>query len=50
MAVVKVLFDREGKALTVWFTEDSVEHVCEETGDEVILMKDASGRVIGLRS
>jgi hypothetical protein len=24
------------------------EHICEETTDEVVLMKDVSGRVIGL--
>ena len=47
MAEVKVLYDREGKTLTVWFTDAREESVCEETGDEVILMKDASGRVIG---
>jgi hypothetical protein len=47
MAEVKVFYDREGKTLTVWFTDRSREHVCEETGDEVVLMKDAAGRVIG---
>lgn len=29
------------------FTEDRREYVCEETGDEVVLMKDAKGHVIG---
>ena len=47
MAEVKVFYDREGKTLTVWFTERSREYICEETGDEVVLMKDASGQVIG---
>ena len=47
MAEVRVFYDRAGKTLTVWFTERSHEYVCEETGDEVVLMKDASGRVIG---
>jgi hypothetical protein len=47
MAEVKVFYDREGKTLTVWFTERSREYVCEETGEEVVLMKDAAGRVIG---
>lgn len=37
---------REGQTLKVWFTA-SLEHVSEETGDEVVLMKDRSGRVIG---
>ena len=47
MAEVKVLYDREGSTLTVWFTDAREEYVCEETGDEVVLMKDAAGRVIG---
>lgn len=47
MAQVKVFYDQEGNTLTVWFDEPAKEYVCEETGDEVILMKDNSGRVIG---
>ena len=47
MAEVKVLYDREGKTLTVWFADAREEYVCEETGEEVVLMKDRSGRVIG---
>jgi uncharacterized protein YuzE len=47
MAKVKVFYDREGKTLTIWFTDQSREHVCEETGEEVVLMKDLSGQVIG---
>ena len=42
-----MVFDREGSTLTVWFTDAQQESVCEETGDEVVLMKDAAGRVIG---
>ncbi len=47
MASIKVYFDREGNTLTVWFEEPQAEYVSEETGDEIILMKDRSGRVIG---
>jgi uncharacterized protein YuzE len=47
MAQVKVFYDREGNTLTVWFEEPQAEYVSEETGDEVILMKDETGRVIG---
>ncbi|HRR57561.1 MAG: DUF2283 domain-containing protein [Syntrophaceae bacterium] len=47
MAEVKVFYDRTGNTLTVWFGNPEDEYVCEETGDEVILMKDKSGRVIG---
>jgi uncharacterized protein YuzE len=47
MANIKVFYDRTGNTLTVWFGNPQDEHVCEETGDEVILMKDQAGRVIG---
>jgi hypothetical protein len=46
-AEVSVLYDREGRTLTVWFSDRHEEPVCEETGEEVVLMKDAGGRVIG---
>jgi len=47
MAEVKLFYDRQGKTLTVWFSDAREEYVCEETGNEVILIKDKSGRVIG---
>ena len=47
MAALKVYYDREGKTLTVWFDDPKKEHVAEETGDEVVLIKDQGGRVIG---
>ena len=47
MAEVKVYYDRAGNTLTVWFGNPKDENICEETGDEVLLMKDKSGRVIG---
>ena len=47
MAEIKVYFDREGNTLTVWFGNPEEEYVCEETGEEVVLMKNKSGKVIG---
>ena len=47
MEQVKVFHDRTGNTLTVWFGNPQDEYVCEETGDEVILMKDRNGHVIG---
>jgi uncharacterized protein YuzE len=47
MAEVKVFYDQTGNTLTVWFGNPQDECVCEETGEEVILMKDAAGKVIG---
>jgi hypothetical protein len=47
MEQVKVFFDRAGNTLTVWFGEPQDEYVCEETGEEVVLIKNQSGQVIG---
>jgi uncharacterized protein YuzE len=47
MAQVKVYYDREGNTLTVWFGNPEDEHIVEETGEEIVLMKDRSGKVIG---
>ena len=47
MAEVKVYYDQVGNTLTVWFGNPQDEYTCEETGDEVILMKDQRGDVIG---
>ena len=47
MAQVKVYYDREGNTLTVWFGNPADEYVVEETGEEILLMKDREGKVIG---
>lgn len=47
MAELKVFHDRDGATLTVWFADSCDEAICEETGDEVILMKNKNGQVIG---
>jgi len=47
MAQVKVFYDQTGNTLTVWFGNPKDEYLCEETGEEIVLMKDRSGNVIG---
>jgi len=47
MAQVKVFHDRIGNTLVVWFGNPEDEYEAEETGDEVVLMKDKKGQVIG---
>lgn len=47
MANVRVYYDHVGNTLTVWFGEPQDEYICEETGEEVILMKNQAGQVIG---
>jgi len=44
---VRVYFDRVGNTLSVWFDDPHKEAVCEEVGDDVVLVKDKRGRVIG---
>ena len=47
MAQVKVFYDEVGNTLTVWFGNPQDEDVAQEMGEEVILMKDKAGKVIG---
>lgn len=47
MDKVRVYHDRTGNTLTVWFEDPEHEHICEEIDDDVVLMKDRKGRVIG---
>lgn len=47
MAQVKVYYDPVGNTLTVWFGNPQDEYICEETDDEVVLMRGQTGRVIG---
>jgi hypothetical protein len=44
---VRLYYDRTGNTLTVWFDDPGKEVVCEEADDDVVLMKDDEGRVIG---
>ena len=47
MDKVRIYYDRAGNTLTVWFDDPAKESICEEVGDDVVLMKDRRGRVIG---
>ena len=47
MEKVRVYYDRAGNSLTVWFDDPEQEHICDEVDDDVVLMKDDAGRVIG---
>ena len=44
---VRIYFDSAGKTLNVWFDDPKKEHISEETGKEVILIKNRQGKVIG---
>jgi hypothetical protein len=40
-------WDREGNTLSVWFDDPKNEHICEESDEDLVLVKDRQGRVIG---
>jgi hypothetical protein len=44
---IRVYFDRQGNTLSVWFGDPRKEHACEESDDDVVMIKDRRGRVIG---
>ena len=47
MDKIKIIHDVTSQTLTVWIDDPAKESVCEETTEEVVLMKDADGKVIG---
>lgn len=47
MERLRIIHDVSGNTRTIWFEEPSKEHTCEETADEVVVMKDIDGHVIG---
>jgi uncharacterized protein YuzE len=47
METVKIYYDKEGKTLTGWFDDPSKEFIAEEADEELLLMKDKDGKVIG---
>jgi len=48
MPDVRVVHDREGQTLTVWFSDPLAEFVCEEVGRGMVLINARSGQVIGI--
>lgn len=46
-APVKIYYDADSKTLTVWFHDQNIEFIAEETGEEVIIIKDRNNKVIG---
>ena len=47
MNPIKIFFDKAGNTLNVWFDDPKKESVSEETSEEIILIKDRNGKVIG---
>lgn len=47
MKPIKIFFDKAGNTLNVWFDDPKKEHISEETSEEVVLVKDKDGKLIG---
>jgi uncharacterized protein YuzE len=47
METLKIYYDEIGKTLTVWFDDPETEFLVEETEEEVLLIKNQAGKVIG---
>ena len=47
MDKLRVYYDRKGNTLSVWSADPKQEHVCEEADDDVVLVKDRRGQIIG---
>ena len=48
MPGIDVSYDSSGDALIVWFDHPAKERRSEPSGEDMILKKDANGRVIGI--
>jgi hypothetical protein len=48
MERIKVVHDTVGQTLTIWLGDPQEEYVSTLTDDEVVVMKDRAGRVLGL--
>ncbi len=44
---IKLIHDQLEKTLTVWLGDPETEVICEETSDEVIIMKNNKNQIIG---
>ena len=48
MAKLKVIHDKKGQTLTIYFDRPRKQQICEEAGDGIILIKDKkTNKVIG---
>ena len=47
MDKLRVLYDAEGRTLTVWVADPTTEAACDEVDDDTVLIKDDRGRIIG---
>ena len=46
MAKLKIIHDKKGETLTVYFDKPSRTQICEEAGDGIILIKDKKNKKV----
>ena len=46
MAKLKIIHDKKGETLTVYFDKPSKDQICEEAGDGIILIKNKKSKQI----
>lgn len=47
MEKIKIIFNKKGNTIDIWFDDPKKEVLSEETSEEIILKKDRKGRIIG---
>ena len=48
METIRIIYDKDGNTLHVWFDDPEKEAICEETTEEIIFSKDQHGKIIGI--
>ncbi len=48
METLKIYYDQQGRTLTIWFDEPNKEYLVDEVEEDINLMKDQEGNVIGI--
>lgn len=47
MEKIKFIHDKVGNTLTIWLGDPKQEAICDETTEEIVIMKDKAGKVLG---
>jgi uncharacterized protein YuzE len=48
MEKTKIIFNKHGNTLDIWFDDPKKEAISEETEEEIILKKDKKGKIVGI--
>ena len=48
MDSLKIFYDRDNHILTIWFDDPQKEFIAEEIGEELLVMQNSDGKMIGI--